>query len=62
MADLEYVPQASLDLLGWNLPLMEMPNPANLAAAPFGHEWVTYQVVNLANAPIGFGGVKVFLK
>ena len=62
MADLEYVPQASTDLVNWSLPLVESPNPPGLSQAPAGHEWVTFQTPALSNAPKGFGRVRVELK
>ena len=61
-ADLEYFPQASPDLLLWNLPLLESASPLALPAAPAGHEWITYQAGALTNAPSAFGRVRVGLK
>lgn len=61
VADLGYLPQASKDLLNWNLAVSECPNPLNLPPAPTNYEWATYKITSLTNAPSGFGAVKVLL-
>jgi mono/diheme cytochrome c family protein len=62
IGDLEYVPAASLDLTGWNFPLLESSSPISLPAAPTGHEWVTFRPVGFTNVSRGFGRVTVGLK
>ena len=61
--DLEYRPQASTDMIGWNLPVVEVPNPVGLLPAPAGYEWATFALPSPAlTGPTGFGRVRVELK
>lgn len=60
-SDLEYSPQGSRDLLDWNLPLLEAPNPVGLSAPPSGYEWVTCEFPATVTDGTGFVRLKIRL-
>jgi DNA-binding beta-propeller fold protein YncE len=61
VADLGYIPQGSMDLVDWNLGVLECDNPPNLPGAPVGYEWISHKIPSLTNQPVGFGSVKIIL-
>jgi YVTN family beta-propeller protein len=62
VGELEYRPEASIDLGAWSASLQETENPAGLASPPPGYEWVTYRVTAPPPQNIhGFGRLKIVL-
>lgn len=62
ISDLEYTPQASVDLVSWSLAVVETPNPPGLPAPPVGYEWLTYKMQGSTNDTRAFERVKIELK
>jgi DNA-binding beta-propeller fold protein YncE len=62
MGELEYQTHASPDLLNWNLSLVQITNPLNLAPPPAGYEWATFKTELPPQLIQAFGRVKVGLK